>query len=341
MKERLNCFNLMRHVAALTVLFSHNFALNGLHEPVLRSWDTMGFFSVVVFFTISGYLMPISYNSSEGFIHFIIKRIRRLLPAIVICSFIMIFIVSPIFSNKSISSNNFIKESILLFIQHCAFIFNNPIGIFYDFKVPGAMNGSLWTIPIEIVCYLILATSLSFSNSYKTILVLLLLSLIGCLITIYNEVGFVFYGVPIKYLSMFGVAFSTGALLSMTKTKWHPYRYGILIISIIVILSAQTGLELNSICLAAAAFMVIFFGTNIKLSSKGSFDISYGIYIYAFPTQQIIINKVSDDFTTSLILSTIITIILATLSFLFVEKPFLDRNKSAERKTNLPAEIST
>lgn len=45
-----NSFNLIRHLAAFLVLFSHNFALNGLNEPIVRSWDTLGFFCSGDFF---------------------------------------------------------------------------------------------------------------------------------------------------------------------------------------------------------------------------------------------------------------------------------------------------
>lgn len=328
MSESKNSFNLIRHFAAFMVLFSHNFALNGLSEPIVRSWDTLGFFAVVTFFSISGYLMPSSYASSKNIFHFFEKRLRRLLPAIVVCSFIMMFIISPLFSNADYLSFAMIKETIRLFLQHCVFIFNNPTGVFHDFKVPGAMNGSLWTIPVEVFCYIIFSGSMTFKNDYKTALTLLLLSIAGCFITIYNSIDFVFYGVPLKYLSIFGVAFTTGSLLSMTQSVWFPHRKAISIASVLLILSAQTGLELNSICLVAFSALVVIIGLSFKTHKLQDIDISYGIYIYAFPVQQIIINKVSDNFIISLTLSSIITIMLAYASFKFVERPFLQRFKN-------------
>lgn len=320
-----NSFNLIRHLAAFLVLFSHNFALNGLNEPIVRSWDTLGFFAVVIFFSISGYLMPNSYSSSRNIFHFFEKRLRRLLPAIVVCSFIMIFIISPLFSDADYLSYEMIKESIRLFVQHCVFIFNNPTGAFHDFKVQGAMNGSLWTIPVEIFCYIIFSISMTFRNEYKTALTLLLVSIAGCFLSIYNGIDFVFYGVPLKYLSMFGVAFTTGSLLSMTQLVWFPYRKFIVLASILLILSAQTGLELNSVCLIALSALVVITGLSFKTHKFQNIDISYGVYIYAFPVQQIIINKVSDNFFISLVLSSMITIALAYASFKFVERPFLLR----------------
>ncbi|HDR2537679.1 TPA: acyltransferase [Enterobacter ludwigii] len=327
MSYRNNSFNFIRHFAAFMVLFSHNFALNGLSEPIIRSWDTLGFFAVITFFSISGYLMPSSYSSSKNIFHFFEKRLRRLLPAIVVCSFIMIFIISPLFSNADYLSYEMIKESVRLFVQHCVFVFNNPTGVFYDFKVNGAMNGSLWTIPVEIFCYIIFSISMTFRNDYKTALTLLLVSLAGCFLSIYNEIDFVFYGVPLKYLSMFGVAFTTGALLSMTQSVWFSYRKAMIIASIALIISAQTGLELNSICLIALSALVVILGLSFKTNKFNNIDISYGVYIYAFPVQQIIINKVSDNFITSLMLSSAITVVLAYASFKFVERPFLLRFK--------------
>lgn len=327
MESHNNSFNLIRHFAAFMVLLSHNFALNGLSEPVIRSWDTLGFFAVITFFSISGYLMPSSYSSSKNIFHFFEKRLRRLLPAIVVCSFIMIFIISPLFSNADYLSYAIIKESVRLFVQHCVFVFNNPAGVFHDFKVQGAMNGSLWTIPVEVFCYIIFSISMTFRNDYKTVLTLLLVSIAGCFLSIYNGIDFVFYGVPVKYLSMFGVAFTTGSLLSMTQSVWFPYRKLIVIAAILLILSAQTGLELNSVCIIALSALVVIIGLSFKTHKFQSIDISYGVYIYAFPVQQIIINKVSDNFIISLVLSSLITIALAYASFKFVESPFLLRFK--------------
>jgi len=78
MKHRENSFDLVRHFAAILVFYSHHYALSNRPEPTFPGWDTYGFVAVVIFFTISGYFMPTSFNNSKNFIEFMGKRCRRI-----------------------------------------------------------------------------------------------------------------------------------------------------------------------------------------------------------------------------------------------------------------------
>lgn len=68
---------------------------------------------------------------------------------------------------------------------------------------------------------------------------------------------------------------------------------------------------------------------------KGRFDISYGLYLYAFPIQQLLINKSGLGFSATMLLSIVLTVLAATLSWLFVEKPILRlaHKKSVSRRS--------
>jgi peptidoglycan/LPS O-acetylase OafA/YrhL len=72
-------------------------------------------------------------------------------------------------------------------------------------------------------------------------------------------------------------------------------------------------------------------------------DISYGIYVYAFPVQQTLVSltKGQIDFLLFNALSLMITIILATLSWRFVEKPALKLKRLSLWKTTHQTSISS
>ena len=57
MHHRQNNFDLVRVLAALFVLISHQHALNGLPEPTFLNVHTIGGLGVLIFFSISGFLV--------------------------------------------------------------------------------------------------------------------------------------------------------------------------------------------------------------------------------------------------------------------------------------------
>ena len=165
---RGNAFDLLRHFAALLVLFSHQFALHGLAEPAYPFWDTYGFVAVAIFFSISGYFMPVSFERSGNFIEFSKRRLRRLLPAMVVCAFLMTYCLGVVYTSGSKWDYITSKFAWVTFLQYSAFLGPAIPGIFANYIYPNAINGSLWTLPIECVCYIAIGVALSFSRSTYT-----------------------------------------------------------------------------------------------------------------------------------------------------------------------------
>ena len=80
---KINNFNLIRLIAAISVLFVHSFPLSLGFVPELFSGFSMGNFgdiAVLSFFTLSGFLITKSYCKNEDAYSFIEARILRLLP---------------------------------------------------------------------------------------------------------------------------------------------------------------------------------------------------------------------------------------------------------------------
>lgn len=72
--EHTNNFDFIRLAAALMVLVSHQFALQGLSEPVLKGLHSLGGVGVLVFFSISGYLVAQSWLNDPHWLRFATKR---------------------------------------------------------------------------------------------------------------------------------------------------------------------------------------------------------------------------------------------------------------------------
>ncbi len=154
-----NSFDIIRHAAAIAVLISHHYALSGMVEPSILGMESLGGVSVIAFFSISGYLITASWMRSDSIMSYYSKRIRRIFPALIVCSFIMVFVLFPIFGSGDSASYIFSYKSIysficfsLLSIKHT---FTNGFADGYIYN--GVANGSLWTLKFEFFDYILIS----------------------------------------------------------------------------------------------------------------------------------------------------------------------------------------
>ncbi|WP_439412776.1 acyltransferase family protein [Enterobacter ludwigii] len=324
MKERNNSFDLVRHIAAFMVLFSHQYALSGIQEPIYLKWNSLGYIAVVIFFSISGYFMPKSFDRSNNFLDFIIKRCKRIFPGLFACSIFMYIIIGTFFNKNSAYDYLLSGDAIMKIIRNSVFIQEQIPGVFTDFKYRDVINGSLWTLPIEFTCYIFIGFALSISKSWKSPAIILITSIASTIILNYQDDLYAYYSVPFKYLALFSIPFSIGAILSFTEASWWKYRYKMLFISCVMLAATNAKPEIQIIGLICISVLTIVIGLSFKDPIiKGRFDVSYGVYIYAFPIQQIAINIVTSNFYTSLLLSLCMTTLLSIISYRYIELPFL------------------
>lgn len=82
----------------------------------------------------------------------------------------------------------------------------------------------------------------------------------------------------------------------MTQPAWRPRWKFLLVASAAMLFILQGTNEIRALGSAAVAVITVVTGTMLRdRLIKGRFDISYGIYIYAFPIQQIVINRITKD----------------------------------------------
>ncbi|MET4347081.1 peptidoglycan/LPS O-acetylase OafA/YrhL [Bradyrhizobium sp. RT9b] len=319
----------LRHFAAVLVPFSHNFPLSGLPEPTVPGWDTLGFVAVAMFFSMSGFFMPQSYASAGNFMAFMAKRCRRIFPGLIVCCFLMIYVIGAIFTETPAVDYLFDREQVRTFLMFVT-LGGRPVPtVFSDFIFKDAINGSLWTLPVEFGWYIVIGFLLSTCQSaWKAAGALFWLSASAIVVMQCAHFDYAFYGVPATFFALFGVAFATGALLSTTRVTWIPYRLYMVGISLLMLFLMRGRPECQVIGTASLAVLTIVIGVSLKDNLiRGRFDISYGIYICAFPLQQIVINRVTGNFWAGMAISALLTIIAAALSYHLIEKRFLRRHQ--------------
>ncbi|WP_447877505.1 acyltransferase family protein [Serratia fonticola] len=326
-----NNLDLIRLIASLSVIIYHSFALNpqwGLTDPIKNNltYITTGGLAVKIFFFISGLLVANSIITRRSSLHFILSRFFRIFPGLMLVILGSSFIIGPVFTNLTlleyITSNElytYIFKNISLNTQYFL-----P-GVFPDSKY--GINGSLWTIRYEVFAYLIL-------------LIFFLLGLIKgrlipsiiCILIIVEPVtpfkGLLFASSENSAIYLLAPCFALGVILAVNKSI---YISNLFVPAILILLQFLfKGEEAKSllICLSACLLALHISSLEVIKKLKLRNDISYGVYLWGFPIQQVYSQTFNLGFISNITLSIITTIFIALISWKLVEKPFIILSKS-------------
>lgn len=326
-----NNFTLLRLLAALFVLVSHSFGIlnKGLQQPGLWYHDRYIILSDIglyTFFTLSGFLVTHSLVNADSLKHYLWKRFLRIMPALaaanLVCIIAGIFLTSiPAikYLGKLETWTYFLKNTTLLINQ-----FTLP-GVFNQLK-DNSVNSSLWTILIEVECYIVLLLGAHLIVVRKW----LYLSCF-CLFTALR-IWWMYSGKPpvrgldIEVYFTYGTYFFLGSLFYCFKDdipfKWIYAN----VLMAIALLTINTVFEPVTLALFLS-YCILIIGTGKSIINLKNVDISYGLYLYAFPIQQIILLQSGYNINVwiHVTLSAVFASIAGLLSWKFIEQPMLGR----------------
>lgn len=335
-----NNLDLIRLFAAVQVVITHAFA----HLNVKTTWQHwMDLFpGVPIFFFISGLLICRSYARSDSLSSFFSNRFLRIYPALWVCLFLSIlslFVVGYLFETH-VPILNF---GVWVLAQSTFLQFFNPE--FLRGFGTGVLNGSLWTITVELQFYLL--TPLVFWVMSKRRVFFLIFTTLFLLANILKNVMPI-QGVLLKlYLVTFvpwlGM-FLLGAWLSIREdiiqliTRLRLIHI-ILLFVVVDLVCFKLGLviggnEINLIsflCLILLIIKVAYTKPFLSRLLLKNNDISYGVYIYHMPVVNVMIYFGLLGKFYFVLYVMIIVFILAALSWFLVEKPILSLKKRTIR----------
>lgn len=327
-----NNFDGVRIGLALIVVFAHLFALTQLS---VFAWFARVFdanFAVKGFFAISGFLVTRSYLSSSSLTTYFEKRVRRIYPAylmaVVLCFFIGM-------SATTLSTAEFLQSA-----QTWSYVASNAVLLnFLQPTLPGvfdhhhvtAMNGSLWTIKIEVMLYCCLPLLVYFYTRIGALIVssaAFVFSLVWVYYFTYRYGGTLGAEIARQFPGQLSY-FVFGSLLAVNPLIYSKLKW-IALASVIALLTIKHPYARLIIDPIAYTSIVLFLATSaLPALNLGRFgDLSYGIYLYHFPIIQLLLHL--GVFVTQpwlgLILTFAITIAIALLSWHLLEKRILKRN---------------
>lgn len=330
--SRNNCFDLLRLIAASMVIYFHHSLMYGIVPPKLGVGFEIGSIGVQIFFSISGFLVAMSFSRSKGYLDFMEKRVRRIFPALIVVSFAMVYIMAPMFQGEPwqyITSLDAFKK----FLQTSTMYGSDVPNLWSAYSLSPKSNGPLWTLPYEFFMYVAIGIMLSMFKSWKVPAA----AVVGCflLVAFYEKElgGYGFYYTNAGAMAKFGMNFFLGSLLFMTIDKWNKRNIKIflLLLSATALFTLQDKRELTLFAPMAITMITLIVGLSVNDKViDGRFDISYGLYIWAWPIQILVFKNITLDFIPSLIVSYMITTVIASMSWFLIEKRFLKRTVKIE-----------
>jgi len=348
----VNNFDAVRLLAAGMVLCSHQFALTGRVEPRPFGLLTLGTLGVLVFFAVSGYLVAQSWDRDPHALRFAAKRFLRVWPGLAVVTAVAALVVGPLATEATLSeyfqsplTRDYFSQlylGIRLFLP----------GVFEQ-NAWHAVNGSLWTIPVEVRWYgvLLLAGLCGLLRKRMRLVLLALVLVYAGYIHVVFDVQYnpqARFPLP-DFGSEYGSYFCYGAALYYFRDAWRNHA-GWLTVVLVTAAALMVVFDHGYTALfLLLPWLVIRFGTSSTplLRSAGRYgDFSYGIYIYAFMMQQLTISLIGADhsFWFGLMVSATCTLACAVLSWHLVERPALNlkhRLPAAPRQAVDPGAVAS
>jgi peptidoglycan/LPS O-acetylase OafA/YrhL len=135
----------------------------------------------------------------------------------------------------------------------------------------------------------------------------------------------------IKYFNLVGIFYLGSFVYVSSATKKQVLfilGFSLIVYSLVYFINEAT-LKADFLLLVIVSLTAYFIGFANKIPLRMNNDISYGLYIFAFPIQQALfkLTNFNPSISLQLVLTFAITVPLAFLSWKFIEKPFINMNR--------------
>lgn len=293
-----NSFTLVRLVAASAVIVSHAFEISvARNAPQPLSGVTpfnLGQHAVNAFFVLSGLTLAQSLAIKPGLARFVLARLLRIVPALIVYGIVLSFLAGPLLTSRSFAEY-FSSIETYLYPLDAVVRFADaspPPGIFENVPVSGVVNEPLWTIRYEVLAYIGLAT-LAAAGLFPNPIGITIATL-GAIAAFGATEAFpdIATNAPfVGSLARFGLCFMLGVAAYALRHRL-VLSYAFLLAGFVVVWSLNDTSFGPGANLVFVAYLVFVLGGG-RYGAIGSWsrknDISYGTYLYGWPIQQMLV----------------------------------------------------
>lgn len=333
-------FDQIRAALAVSILFWHSFGLT-YGEAWVRSipapFPQLVAMALPMFFALSGFLVTGSALRTNHLKIFLTFRALRILPALIVEVSLSALVLGTMLTTLRLSDYFTSGEFIEYFGSIIGRVRFALPGLFETNKVPLIVNGALWTLGAEVICYVAIALLMLFGylQRRKVVLAFVIAYIAMCIGVDAIHQDPVREILPTKSLVL---CFLIGNLIFLYRDR-IPLNFGCAVFAFLVSLPIIALAQYNPRfkvavypAVAGISYVVVFLGLK-KLPTLPLFrngDYSYGIYIYGWPIQQSVLYLFPDhrNWWFNFMISLPLTFAFAAASWHFVERPFLSLRKN-------------
>lgn len=322
---------LIKFIAAAMVIVSHSYSLStgsNINEPFVvfsHGQTTMGRIAVWIFFFYSGLLITKSLLKNNDGKRFFKKRLLRLIPPLFTVVAVCIFILGPIVTELSLrqyfgnlNTWKYLLNSIFILIHNLPGVFKNNI-------LDSTVNGALWTLPVEMCCYIM--CFIMFKLKFLEPLKMKILFVIALISVIFLPSVLLSFNLDVILSAMLAMlSFFAGMCFYIFREK-IPMKLSWMVIAILFIIISNVFGCLFIGMFIGLSYLLAYLGFAAKrvpnkLGSLGNY--SYAMYLCGVPIQQTLVHFFGGSMNSylNLSLALILDIIFAFLIYEFVENKF-------------------
>ena len=325
-----NNFDLIRLIAAWLVIYGH---ANAMIPPVYQrddaiavflGFDYSGSLAVKVFFFLSGLVVTNSLLEKKNILQFVVARFFRIWPAFLVVLFFTSFVIGGYFTTLTLEQYfshpgvyNYIYSNAMMDI-----VFELP-GVFQSASSINnkSINGSIWSLPYELGAYILLLSLfiLGLHNNKKLSILVVVLFFIDVFFD--NKIIFSWRSLNanVDDLAPF---FAFGALLALLKDRVAIDLKMIFALFLIYFIF-QKSLYIKYIFYIFLFFILLYiFSRELFLKIKINSDISYGVYIWGWPIQQVLAHTFPNlSFFQHVSVAIFLASVAGVFSWFLIEKP--------------------
>lgn len=255
-------------------------------------------------------------------------RCIRIFPCLVIVVFLCTFVLGACITECKLLEYFCDRQTYKYLLNAILVLQHNLPGVFKYNTYGATVNGSLWTLPVEFLCYIGCGLVCKVGLSKRNVMKFTIIPFMACYMVLYVILD----KIPLLRSALGPcMMFYTGMLYDTYRNKICIRKSALaLCLAMLMIATVFGFLKYGIMLLLPYILVCIVFGTKKKVNRFGyKHEVSYGMYLCAWPIQQTVVKLYGGSMNpmNNFLISIPFIILMGYVLNILVEQPILRKYK--------------